>query len=115
MQWWYDYFFDVDTMDAGKYGRWFSDDITLQFNNLPPAQGRDLVLGFLKSFTKNFRKLRHLHGGLVGDAGRAAGEAIITFTRHDGREFEVRGVTIIARKDGLFERMAIYADFSDLN
>ncbi|WP_088306490.1 nuclear transport factor 2 family protein [Novosphingobium sp. B 225] len=114
MQWWSDYFEDVDTMDADRFGMWFAEDITLHFNNHPPILGREAVLGFLKSFTLNFKKLRHRHGDLIGDTDRAAGEAIITFTRNDDQEFEVRGVTMVTRKEGLFSRMAIYADFSDL-
>ncbi len=114
MQWWSEYFDDVDTMDAEKFGTWFADDMVLQFNNLPPVSGREAVLGFLQSFTANFKKLHHRHGELVGDEDRAAGEATITFTRLDDQEFEVRGVTMVTRKNGLFSRMAIYADFSAL-
>ena len=47
--------------------------------------------------------------------GRGAGEAVVTFTRHDDSEINVRGVTTVLRgPDGLFRRMAIFADFSAL-
>ncbi len=114
MQWWSDYFDDVDTKNPEIFGRWFSEDIVLQFNSEPPIEGKTAVLGFLHEFTKNFKNLRHSHGDLICEEARGAGEAVITFTRLDGAEFAVRGVTMVMREQGLFRRMAIYADFSAL-
>lgn len=114
MQWWSEYFEDVDTKRADLFGRWFADDIVLQFNNEAPIEGKVAVLGFLHEFTKNFKELRHQHGELICEENRGAGEAVITFTRLDGAQFVVRGVTMVVREQGLFRRMAIYADFSAL-
>lgn len=48
MQWWIDYFNDVDTMDPERFGAWFADDMQLQFNNAPLIEGKAAVLGFLR-------------------------------------------------------------------
>ncbi len=102
-------------MEQDRYGRWFGRDMSLQFNNVPPVEGKAAVLGFLKQFTTGFKAIRHAHGELVLAESRGAGEAEITFTRHDDSEASVRGVTTVIRgPDGLFQRMAIYADFSAL-
>lgn len=114
MQWWSDYFNDVDTMRGDRYGRWFADDMELQFNNAPLIEGKVAVLAFLREFTQNFSEICHSHGALAGDENLAAGEAVITFTARDGAKFAVRGVTMVTREQGLFRRMAIYADFSAL-
>ncbi|OYU34315.1 MAG: hypothetical protein CFE35_15105 [Novosphingobium sp. PASSN1] len=114
MQWWSDYFDDVDTMQGDRYGRWFAEDIELQFNNAPAINGKASVLVFLREFTHNFSQLHHSHVVLTGNENHAAGEAVITFTAHDGAQYAVRGMTMVTRKQGLFRRMAIYADFSPL-
>ncbi|OYU36432.1 nuclear transport factor 2 family protein [Novosphingobium sp. PASSN1] len=114
MQWWSDYFNDVDTMDPERFGAWFGDDIQLQFNNAPVIEGKAAVLAFLHEFTRNFSSLKHIHGQLVGDETSAAGEAMITFVRPDDARYEVRGVTMVARDQTGFRRMAIYADFSEI-
>ena len=114
MQWWTDYFNDVDTMDSERFGAWFAEDIQLQFNNAPVINGKAAVLGFLHEFTKNFSSLKHSHGQLVGDESNAAGEAMITFFRPDDTRYLVRGVTMVSRDQTGFRRMAIYADFSEI-
>ena len=114
MQWWSDYFDDVDTMQPERYGHWFADNVELQFNNAPLISGKAEVLGFLREFTRNFKSIAHRHAAVVGDEACATGEAVITFTAVDGRQFVVRGVTMVAREQGKFSRMAIYADFSEI-
>ncbi len=114
MQWWTDYFNDVDTMDTERFGAWFADDMELQFNNAPLIQGKAAVLGFLREFTRNFSSLKHSHGQLVGDETSAAGEAMIVFVRPDDAKYTVRGVTMVTRDETGFRRMAIYADFSEI-
>lgn len=112
MQWWSDYFADVDTMQPEQYGAWFAEDIVLQFNNTPPIAGKAAVLAFLREFTRHFAAIAHAHGQLAGDMHNAAGEAVITFTTGDGAQCVVRGVTMISRDDTGFRRMAIFADFA---
>lgn len=114
MQWWANYFNDVDTMDPTRFGAWFAEDIQLQFNNAPVISGKDAVLEFLHEFTKNFSSLKHSHGQLVGDETNAAGEAMITFCSGEDARFVVRGVTIVSRGQTGFRRMAIFADFSEI-
>jgi len=114
MQWWTDYFNDVDTMDPARFGAWFADDMQLQFNNAPVFEGKAAVLGFLHEFTKNFSSLKHSHGQLVGDEASAAGEAMITFGLPNDAQYTVRGVTMVTRDQTGFRRMAIYADFSEI-
>jgi len=115
VSWWEDYFAEVDTMELDRFGQWFHEEIVLQFNSFPPIVGKAAVLGFLKQFTSGLKRLRHTHGELFLGEGRGAGEAVVTFTRHDDSEINVRGVTTVLRgPDGLFRRMAIFADFSAL-
>ena len=114
MQWWTDYFNDVDTMAPERFGTWFADDIQLQFNNAPVIAGKAAVLAFLRDFTRHFSALKHSHGQLVGDETSAAGEATITFGRACGASHAVRGVTLVQRDQTGFRRMAIYADFSEI-
>jgi len=115
MKWWTDYFRDVDTMDGKRYGRWFAEDLQLQFNNAPVIEGKAAVLEFLREFTRNFSSIEHRHGQLAGDERSAAGEATITFGTADDRRFSVRGVTMVQRDETGFRRMAIYADFAELH
>lgn len=114
MQWWIDYFNDVDTMDPERFGAWFADDIRLQFNNVPVIEGKAAVLGFLREFTRHFSALKHSHGQLAGHETNAAGEATITFAIEGGVSHDVRGVTMVQRDQTGFRRMAIYADFSEI-
>ena len=114
MEWWSEYFADVDTMQPEKYGAWFAEDIVLQFNNAPPISGKAAVLAFLREFTRHFVRISHVHGQWVGNMHDAAGEAVITFATADGAQAVVRGVTMVSRDDTGFRRMAIFADFSEV-
>ncbi len=114
MQWWYDYFKDVDSKDVDKLTSWMREDVTFCFANGPAVKGKATIQNYLTEFFKCFDTISHAHGKLVGNDEFACGEATVIYKLHNGREIPAFAATVIERRDGLISRLHAYVDLSQL-
>jgi ketosteroid isomerase-like protein len=112
----------VDNKDAAGFAAAFTPDGWLRFGNAPPITGRDAIREAIAGFFGSFASLSHESTGnyLVGDT--LILEAVVTYTRHDGRVVSVPAVTIFrfasdADSDALHptaDQCRIYVDLTPL-
>ena len=112
----------VDNKDAAGFAAAFTADGWLRFGNAPPITGREAIREAIAGFFASFASLRHESTGnyLVGDT--LILEAVVTYTRHDGRQVSIPAVTIFriasgADSDALHptaDQCRIYVDLTPL-
>ena len=112
----------VDNKDAAGFAAAFTPDGWLRFGNAPPITGREAIREAIAGFFTTFAALRHESAGtyLVGDT--LILEAVVTYTRHDGRQVSIPAVTIFriassADSDALHptaDQCRIYVDLTPL-
>ena len=112
----------VDNKDAAGFAAAFTPDGWLRFGNAPPITGREAIREAIAGFFTTFAALRHESAGtyLVGDT--LILEAVVTYTRHDGRQVSIPAVTIFriasdANSDALHptaDQCRIYVDLTPL-
>jgi hypothetical protein len=112
----------VDNKDAAGFAASFTVDGWLRFGNAPPIVGRDAIREAIAGFFGSFAALRHESTGnyLVGDT--LILEAVVTYTRHDGRVVSVPAVTIFRFASGVdsdalhprADQCRIYVDLTPL-
>jgi ketosteroid isomerase-like protein len=88
------YLHHVDHKDARTFAAAFRDDATLRFANAPVIRGRASIEKAIAEFFTTFINLRHeaRNSWLAGDT--LILEAMVTYTRHDGRQVTIPAVTI---------------------
>ena len=114
LQWFYDYFDDVDTMQIDKMAARLADDVVVRFGNDPIVRGKPAAVAAIAGLWENFKSLRHTHGQVVSNGDYASGEGAVTFTLHDDRTITIPGITILERRNGLVTRLSGYLDFAPL-
>ncbi|MCH8487331.1 MAG: nuclear transport factor 2 family protein [Candidatus Cyclonatronum sp.] len=101
----------VDTMDAGAYRTFLSEDCELQFGNNPILKCNNEIIGGLQHFWDALNGLDHSFINILGTDNQIAAEALIDYTRKDGKVVTVPCVTIIGRnQDGLASSVRIFID-----
>ena len=114
LQWFYDYFDDVDTMQIEKMAAWLDDDVIVRFGNEPILHGKPAALAAIAGLWGNFKGLSHAHGKVIGNGTYFSGEGAVTFTLPDDRKITIPGITILERRNGLVTRLSGYLDFAPL-
>lgn len=114
MQWFYDYFNDVDTMQIDKMAAWLADDVIVRFGNEPLLHGKHAALAAIAALWQGFKGIHHAHGQVVSIGEYTSGEGAVTFTLHDNRTVTIPGMTILERRNGLVSRLSGYLDFAPL-
>lgn len=113
-RWWFEHFEGVDARDMDRWFAGLSDDVVVRFSNWPVIRGKAALKSHVIEFNKLFVTISHKHGQLFTDGNLAAGEGVVTFTMHDGREISIPGTTVMEHRDGLIRRIAAYLDFGPL-
>src|SRR5450631_2730560 len=85
IEWVIAFFRDVDAFQIEKLDAWFADDIDLRFGNNPVINDKQTTLRALGGFYKTIAGLRHKPEAMVGSGNEVAQQAIVTYTRTDGR------------------------------
>jgi len=114
LQWFHDYFADVDTMQIEKMATWFAEDMIVRFGNEPLMRGKQAALEAIGGLWTNFTSLSHAHGRVISDGTYFSGEGTVTFGLADGRKVSIPGITILERRGGLVTRLSGYLDFAPL-
>ncbi len=114
LQWYYDYFNDVDTMQIDKMAAWLDDDVIVRFGNEPILRGKPAALAGIAGLWEGFKSLHHAHGQVMSNGNYTSGEGAVTFVLQDGRSMTIPGITILERRNGLVTRLSGYLDFAPL-
>lgn len=101
----------VDSMDAEAYRSFLAEDCQLQFGNNPIVQCNNEIIGGIKHFWEAIGGLDHSFVHVLGNDQHFAAEALIDYTRKDGRVLCVPCVTTIERNAaGLASFIKIFID-----
>lgn len=112
--WVWDYFRDVDTLDAQAVTQHYTDDGQFRFANQEPARGKAAIEDMLQQFYGNVRDMKHRNTGLWLGDNTAVFEADVTFTRPDGSTVVIPASSIIRRRGDLVEDFRIIMDASPI-
>ena len=115
MQWWEEYYREVDAGQIERFSRWYANDIISRFGNMPVTRSKQALLETLSQFFQNFAGLSHVWSPVMCNGDLAAGEGVCTYTLRDGRKISIPVVTVIERReDGLIHRSSVYFDAAPL-
>jgi SnoaL-like domain len=109
------FFRDVDAFQIEKLDAWFADDIDLRFANNPTIKDKKTALQALGGFYGTIAGLQHKAEALVGSGDEVAQQAIVTYTRKDGRRVPLPVSSYLRRNaQGKLNRLWIYIDINPL-
>ena len=114
MQWWENYYADVDSKDIKRVEAWFTEDIVLQFGNTPEILGREQAIAALGGFTAGLSSLSHCCGRAIENGNEMFMDAAVTYTLPDGRTVCIPAATYKKRRGEKICELRVYADFSPL-
>jgi len=101
----------VDTMDPHALDEVFAEDARMIFGNSEPLVGREAIAAGCGTFMSTLQGLRHriLNEWSVG--ADTIAETEVTYTRLDGKEISIPGVSIWqVRDDGLIAEYRVFYD-----
>ena len=116
IQWVADFFRVVDTVDIDKLSAWFADDIELRFANNPPITDKGTALHVMTEFYGSIAGMKHESEIIVRqDDDTVSQQAIVTYTRHDGREVRLPVSSYMHRNQAaILDKLWIYIDIAPL-
>ena len=116
------YALSVDRKDADGFAAAFTPDAWLRFGNAEPLVGREAIRAAIAHFFTHFASLRHEAGPTTLDGDTLVLEAVVTYTRHDGRVVSVHAATVFrlagtespGRGHPVADQCRIYVDLAPL-
>lgn len=113
--WVADFFRDADLLKIDKLAAWFADDIDLRFANNPPISDKATAVAVMGQFYGSIAGMRHARVTIIADGDAAAQQAIVTYTRSDGRDVPLPVSSYLRRNvAGVLDRLWIYIDVAPL-
>lgn len=113
---WVDAFFrDADLVEIDKLAAWFADDIELRFANSPPIRDKATAVHVMGEFYQSIAAMNHAPVALTGEGDTVTQVAVVTYTRHDGREFPFPVASYMHRNEaGKLDKLWIYIDVTPM-
>ncbi len=103
----------IDTKNIETYGKFLADNITVQFNNDEPTQGKPAVLQALGYYWQSFEAVQHDLTNIYGTDITYVLEALNHYIRKDGKQVTVKAVAFTdLDESGLVKSVRIYQDVS---
>ncbi len=103
----------LDARDIEAYSQYLADDVSVQFGNANPVEGKDVVVGMLGGYWQSFAGLEHDLLNIYGTDRSYVLEALNHYLRHDGKSVTVRAVAFTDKNaDGKVTSVRIYGDTS---
>jgi ketosteroid isomerase-like protein len=112
---WYvgEYLVAMDALDAERYSNFLAENVSMQFNNAPPVEGKAAVTAMLAGYWRSFAAIEHEPLNIYGSDERFMLEALNHYVRHDGRKVTTRAVALTDRHaQGEVTSVRVYADAS---
>lgn len=111
LQWLINKYTAVDNMDGNAYRSFLAADCRLQFGNNPIVQCNNEIIGGIQHFWDAINALHHSFLNILGTDNHFAAEALIDYTRKDGKIVIIPCVTTIERnEEGLASFIKIFID-----
>jgi hypothetical protein len=111
LQWLQDKYTAVDQMDGERYRSFLAEDCQLQFGNNPIVQCNNEIIGGIQHFWDRIQGLDHSFLNVLGTDDHLSAEALIDYTRKDGRMVQIPCVTVIKRNaEGQASMVKIFID-----
>lgn len=92
--WYLEYLAALDAKDIDAYATYLASGVTIQFNNGPPVEGKDAVIGMLSGYWQSFKSLEHDLTNIYGTDRKFVLEARNHYERHDGKQVAVNAVAL---------------------
>jgi ketosteroid isomerase-like protein len=113
--WYLKYLEALDKLDIEAYGNFLAPDCSVQSNNHPPMEGKDVVMQGLADYWKTFAALEHDLLNIYGSDSSFVLEALNHYKRHDGKAVTIRAVAFTDRNEkGLVTSVRLYTDTTPL-
>ena len=106
------YYAVVDSMDVEKFAPLHTEDVRLRFGNAETVVGRDAVVRGIADFWGGIKGLRHNFVQTWDEGDVEIVEALIDYTRHDGKVVTLPCTTILRKRGDLVQDLRIYMDIS---
>ena len=114
-EWYLNYLEALDTLDIEAYGKFLAKDCSVQSNNNPPMEGKEVVMQGLGEYWKTFASLEHELLNIYGSDSSFVLEALNHYKRHDGNAVTIRAVAFTDRnEEGLVTSVRFYTDTAPL-
>lgn len=103
----------IDNKDIDAYGKFLADNITVQFNNDAPMQGKQTVLQGLGYYWQSFGTIEHDLTNIYGTDKTYVMEALNHYVRKDGNKVTIKAVAFTDKnEEGMVTSVRIYQDVS---
>jgi hypothetical protein len=106
------YYSAVDSMNVEEFTALHTEDVRLRFGNAETVVGRDAVVGGIVGFWGSIKGLRHNFVQTWDEGDIEIVEALIDYTRHDGKVVTLPCTTILRKRGDLVQDLRIYMDVS---
>lgn len=105
----------LDAKDIERYAEFLSPDVSITFGNAPAVEGKDAVVGMLKSYWQSFKSIEHDLLNIYGTDRNYVLEAFNHYERDDGQKVSVRAVAFTdVDQTGLVSAIRVFGDTSAL-
>ncbi len=98
------YYAVVDSMDVEKFAPLHTEDVRLRFGNAETVVGRDAVVRGIADFWGSIKGLRHNFVQTWDEGDVEIVEALIDYTRHDGKVVTLPCTSILRKRGDLASR-----------
>ena len=106
------YYSAVDSMNVEEFTALHTEDVRLRFGNAETVVGRDAVVSGITGFWGAIKGLRHNFVQTWDEGDVEIVEALIDYTRHDGKVVTLPCTTILRKRGDLVQDLRIYMDVS---
>ena len=104
----------ADALDADGYARFFEEDGTFTLANNPPMRGRAEIKAGLTQFFGTIAGMRHEFLRTYQLDGTEIMESAVTYTRKDGTQVTLPGMTVCVRNHDQIRESRAYIDIGPL-
>lgn len=110
-EWYLKYLKALDNLDIEAYSKFLAQDCSVQSNNNPPMEGKQVVMQGLAAYWETFASLEHDLLNIYGCDSSFVLEALNYYKRTDGQLVAIRAVAFTDRnKEGLVNSVRFYTD-----
>ena len=113
-EWAYELFKTIDSMDAGKFSGFFTENARFRFGNAEPVTGRDNIKEMVAGFYSSINALSHDVTEMVEQGDRLVCRGEVTYTRKDSRKVTYPFMNYYRLDGDLAADYQIYVDASGL-
>jgi ketosteroid isomerase-like protein len=114
-EWYIEYLNALDSLDIEAYSKFLAPDCSVQSNNNPPMEGKQVVVQGLAAYWETFASLEHDLLNIYGTDLSFVLEALNHYKRNDGQPVTIRAVAFTDRnQEGLITSVRFYTDTTPL-